>query len=65
MVRREVMQNLSHEVETFIEKYLTPVEKIWQPSDFLPDPVEKDFKCCLCPYSRLINEGYVMLEGVL
>lgn len=44
MVRREVMQNLSHEVETFIEKYLTPVEKIWQPSDFLPDPAEKDFK---------------------
>ncbi len=44
MVRREVMHSLSSEVESFIEKYLTPVEKIWQPSDFLPDPAEKDFK---------------------
>lgn len=38
------MQNLSHEVENFIERYLTPVEKIWQPSDFLPDPTADDFK---------------------
>lgn len=44
LVRKEVMQNLSHEVENFIERYLTPVEKIWQPSDFLPDPTADDFK---------------------
>ena len=44
LVRLEVMKTLGKEVENFIEKYLTPVEKIWQPSDFLPDPSGSDFK---------------------
>lgn len=44
LVRLEVMKTLSKEVGGFIEKYLTPVEKIWQPSDFLPDPTSDDFK---------------------
>lgn len=43
LVRLEVMRTLSHEVESFIEKYLTPVEKIWQPSDFLPEPTSDTF----------------------
>ena len=38
------MKTLSKEVGGFIDKYLTPVEKIWQPSDFLPDPSSDDFK---------------------
>ena len=38
------MKSLSSEVDSFIEKYLTPVEKIWQPSDFLPDPSSDNFK---------------------
>ncbi len=44
LVRLEVMRSLSHEVESFIEKYLTPVEKIWQPSDFLPEPTSDTFQ---------------------
>lgn len=44
IVRLEVMRTLSSEVNSFIDKYLTPVEKIWQPSDFLPDPSHSDFK---------------------
>lgn len=44
LVRLEVMKNLSKEVEGFIQKYLTPVEKIWQPSDFLPDSSSENFK---------------------
>lgn len=44
LVRLEVMKNLGKEVGAFIDKYLTPVEKIWQPSDFLPDPSSPNFK---------------------
>ncbi len=44
LVRLEVMKNIGKEVDSFIEKYLTPVEKIWQPSDFLPDPSSEEFK---------------------
>ncbi|MGK0253337.1 MAG: acyl-[acyl-carrier-protein] desaturase [Mariniflexile sp.] len=36
-VRLEVMQFLEKDVESLIEKYLIPVEKIWQPTDFLPN----------------------------
>ena len=43
LVRLEVMKNLEKEVSSFMEKFLTPIEKIWQPSDFLPDPSSKDF----------------------
>lgn len=31
------MQFLEKDINTLIEKYLIPVEKIWQPSDFLPN----------------------------
>ncbi|MBF6609580.1 MAG: acyl-ACP desaturase [Chryseobacterium sp.] len=44
LVRLEVMKNIGKEVDSFMEKYLTPVEKIWQPSDFLPDPSSQEFK---------------------
>ncbi|AZI22843.1 acyl-ACP desaturase [Chryseobacterium taklimakanense] len=44
LVRLEVMKTLSREVNLFIENYLTPVEKIWQPSDFLPDAASDNFK---------------------
>lgn len=44
LVRLEVMKNLGKEVEDFKASYLTPVEKIWQPSDFLPDPTSDNFK---------------------
>ncbi len=36
-IRLEVMQFLEKDINTLIEKYLIPVEKIWQPSDFLPN----------------------------
>ena len=31
------MQFLEKDIDTLIEKYLIPIEKIWQPSDFLPN----------------------------
>ncbi|RZN84598.1 MAG: acyl-ACP desaturase [Winogradskyella sp.] len=40
-IRLEVMQHLEKDVDTLIEKYLIPIEKIWQPTDFLPNS-EKD-----------------------
>jgi acyl-[acyl-carrier-protein] desaturase len=34
LVRKEVMGILEKEVGSFLEKFLTPIEKIWQPSDY-------------------------------
>ncbi len=36
-IRLEVMQLLEKKVESFIDKFLIPIDKIWQPTDFLPD----------------------------
>ncbi len=36
-VRLEVMQFLEKDVDALIQKYLVPIEKIWQPTDFLPN----------------------------
>ena len=36
-VRLEVMQQLESKVDGFIDEFLIPVEKIWQPTDFLPN----------------------------
>ncbi|WP_321480197.1 acyl-ACP desaturase [uncultured Bacteroides sp.] len=40
-IRLEVMHFLEKNIDNFINQYLIPVEKIWQPTDFLPDS-EKD-----------------------
>lgn len=42
-VRLEVMKFLEKDVESLIQKYLIPIEKIWQPADFLPDARQDDF----------------------
>ncbi|NQW36525.1 MAG: acyl-ACP desaturase [Flavobacteriales bacterium] len=36
-IRLEVMQTLEKSIETFVEKFLISPDKIWQPTDFLPD----------------------------
>jgi len=36
-VRIEVMRAIEGKVDGFIDSYLVPTEKIWQPTDFLPD----------------------------
>ena len=36
-IRLEVMQTVEKSVDGFIDKYLIPVEEIWQPSDLLPN----------------------------
>ena len=35
--RLEVMKTIEGQVSGFIDKFLIPIEKIWQPTDFLPD----------------------------
>lgn len=40
-VRLEVMQFLEKDVASLMDKYLMPIETIWQPTDFLPNS-EKD-----------------------
>ncbi|AWH84540.1 acyl-ACP desaturase [Flavobacterium album] len=42
-VRLEVMQLLEKDINTFVDDYLIPVEKIWQPTDLLPDPQSESF----------------------
>ncbi|GBU08188.1 acyl-ACP desaturase [Bacteroidales bacterium] len=42
-IRKEVMQLLAKKVDEFVEKYLRPVDKIWQPSDLLPNSNDPDF----------------------
>lgn len=42
-IRLEVMQLLEKDVDSFMDKFLIPVEQIWQPSDFLPDSRSETF----------------------
>lgn len=42
-IRLEVMQHLEKDVDKLIEKYLIPIEKIWQPTDFLPNTESESF----------------------
>jgi len=42
-IRKEVMSSLEPQVEGLLKDYLIAPEKIWQPSDFLPDPQSKGF----------------------
>lgn len=42
-IRLEVMQLLEKDVDMYMEKYLVPVEKIWQPTDFLPNSQSDSF----------------------
>ena len=42
-VRLEVMQFLEKKVDNFVEEFLIPVEKIWQPTDLLPDSSKENF----------------------
>jgi len=40
-IRLEVMQAIEPKVKGFMDQFLVPIEEIWQPTDFLPNP-EKD-----------------------
>ena len=42
-IRLEVMQLLEKNVSSYVDQYLIPVEKIWQPSDFLPNSEGDNF----------------------
>lgn len=42
-MRLEVMQFLEKKIDSFVENYLIPVEKIWQPSDLLPNSEKETF----------------------
>ncbi|KAF2518905.1 acyl-ACP desaturase [Flavobacterium salilacus subsp. salilacus] len=42
-IRLEVMQFLEKNIDSFVESYLVPVEKIWQPTDLLPDSQSESF----------------------
>ncbi len=43
-VRLEVMQLLEKKVDSFVDRYLVPVEKTWQPTDLLPNSQNDTFE---------------------
>ncbi len=42
-IRLDVMRYLEKDIDTLIEKYLVPVDTIWQPTDFLPNSESDTF----------------------
>lgn len=42
-IRLEVMQFLEQKIDSFVEEFLIPTEKIWQPSDLLPNSEKETF----------------------
>jgi acyl-[acyl-carrier-protein] desaturase len=42
-IRLEVMQFLENKVDDFVDQFLIPVDKIWQPTDFLPNSEDDCF----------------------
>lgn len=42
-IRKEVMQTLEKNIDSFVDKFLMPIEKIWQPTDFLPNSQQDSF----------------------
>ncbi|MDG1810652.1 MAG: acyl-ACP desaturase [Polaribacter sp.] len=42
-IRREVMLTLEKSIDTFVDKFLITPEKIWQPTDFLPNSQKDTF----------------------
>ncbi|TCP28084.1 acyl-[acyl-carrier-protein] desaturase [Tenacibaculum skagerrakense] len=42
-IRKEVMKTLESKIHGFVDDFLIPIEKIWQPSDFLPNSQNENF----------------------
>ena len=42
-IRKEVMKTLERNIDTYVDKFLISVEKIWQPTDFLPNSQSDTF----------------------
>ncbi len=42
-IRLEVMKTVEKSMDAILQKYLMPVEKLWQPSDLLPDSRKPEF----------------------
>lgn len=42
-VRLEVMQFLEKKIDSFVDEFLIPTEKIWQPTDLLPNSEKETF----------------------
>ena len=42
-IRKEVMKTLERNIDTYVDKFLISAEKIWQPTDFLPNSQKDNF----------------------
>ncbi|MDP2722333.1 MAG: acyl-ACP desaturase [Bacteroidales bacterium] len=42
-IRQEVMQTLEKSMDEFLEKFIKPIEEIWQPQDMLPNSNDPQF----------------------
>ena len=55
-VRLEVMKHLEKDVNSLIQKYLIPIDTIWQPQDFLPDSRDNNFLDQITEIQELAKE---------
>ncbi|MFK8038723.1 MAG: acyl-ACP desaturase [Crocinitomicaceae bacterium] len=55
-IRLEVMRFLEKDVSSLIEKYLIPIDSIWQPSDFLPNSEDDYFLDKISEIQELAKE---------
>lgn len=42
-IRLEVMKFMEKDIDNYVDEFLIPVEKIWQPTDLLPDSQNENF----------------------
>ncbi|HET8886040.1 MAG TPA: acyl-ACP desaturase [Salinimicrobium sp.] len=42
-VRLEVMKTVEKSIDEFVDKYLIPIEEVWQPTDLLPNLQQENF----------------------
>ena len=64
-IRKEVMLTLEKSMDTFMDKYLIPAEKIWQPTDFLPNSQKDTFISEVEEIRHLGEFGVIFLLFVL
>ncbi len=63
--KMEVMQTIEKSMNQLMEKYLKPIETIWQPSDFLPDARDESFMDEINEIQELAKELSTDLMAVL
>lgn len=66
-IRLEVMQTVEKSIDSFVDKYLIPIEDVWQPTDLLPNLEKENYNDAILELREEAKElGYdfwVVLVG--